>query len=270
MLKLLITDFDGTLVDTFETNLLAYQQTFAEVSLTLTAEEYYRCYSLRFDAFMQVMGMSDKKTVTKIKEAKVAVYPQHFDVLRVNKALTQLLLTGGKIAVASTAREKNLIAALKHIDMADCWDYIVAGEQVPVGKLDSFIHIHILQHFGISVNEAMEKVLKYLHTFWIQLFAYTQEGPYTIDNSIVERFIRPLAGERKNSLSFGSGKMARVSAAYHTIISTCQMQGVSALQYFKMFFQAIVNGRKDYENLLPMTSGLNNKTLKINFFFELI
>lgn len=55
-------------------------------------------------------------------------------------------------------------------------------------------------------------------------------------NSIAERFICPLAGERKNSLFFGSDKMARVSAVYHTIILTCQVQGVSALGYFKKFF----------------------------------
>ncbi|RGQ16782.1 hypothetical protein DWZ09_03075 [Bacteroides cellulosilyticus] len=82
-----------------------------------------------------------------------------------------------------------------------------------------------------------------------------------MDNSIAERFICPLAGERKNSLFFGSGKMARVLAAYHTIISTCKMQGVSALQYFKMFFQTIVNRCRDYENLLPMTIGLGNNKL---------
>lgn len=40
-----------------------------------------------------------------------------------------------------------------------------------------------------------------------------------------------------------------------------KMQGVSALQYFKMFFQAIVYGRRDYENLLPMTIGLGNTKL---------
>lgn len=110
-------------------------------------------------------------------------------------------------------------------------------------------------------GELMEKALNYLNTFWTQLFAYLKDGCYTIDNSIAERFIRPLSGERKNSLFFGSGKMARVSAAYHTIISTCKMQSVSALQYFKMFFLAIVNGRRDYENLLPMTIGLGNNKL---------
>lgn len=110
-------------------------------------------------------------------------------------------------------------------------------------------------------GDLMEKALNYLNTFWTQLFAYIKDGSYTIDNSIAERFIRPLSGERKNSLFFGSGKMAGVSAAYHTIISTCKMQGVSALQYLKMFFQEIVNGRRDYENLLPMTIGLGNNKL---------
>ncbi len=110
-------------------------------------------------------------------------------------------------------------------------------------------------------GDLMEKALNYLNTFRTQLFAYTKDGCYTIDNSIAERSIRPLSGERKNSLFFGSGKMARISAAYHTIIATCKMQGVSVLQYFKMFFQAIVNGRRDYENLLPMTIGLGNNKL---------
>ena len=105
-------------------------------------------------------------------------------------------------------------------------------------------------------GELMEKALNYMNTFWTQLFAYLNDGSYSIDNSIAERFIRPLAGERKNSLFFGSDKMARVSAVYHTILSTCRMQGVSVLDYFKKFFSEIVKGRRDYEHLLPLTIGL--------------
>ena len=105
-------------------------------------------------------------------------------------------------------------------------------------------------------GELMKKVLNYMNTFWTRLFAYLNDGSYSIDNSIAERFIRPLAGERKNSLFFGSDKMARVSAVYHTIISTCRMQGVSVLDYFKRFFSEIVKGRRGYEHLLPLTIGL--------------
>ena len=83
-----------------------------------------------------------------------------------------------------------------------------------------------------------------------------KDGRYSIDNSIAERFIRPLAGERKNSLFFGSNRMANVSAAYHTLISTCRANGISALAYLKKLFCEVVKGRSDYENLLPMTIGI--------------
>jgi transposase len=53
--------------------------------------------------------------------------------------------------------------------------------------------------------------------------------------------------------------MAGVSAAYHTILSTCKMQGISGLQYLKEFFKQIVLDRTDYKNLLPMTIGTTNK-----------
>ncbi len=105
-------------------------------------------------------------------------------------------------------------------------------------------------------GELMDKALRYLKNFWTQLFNYLKNGEYTIDNSIAERCIRPLAGERKNSLFFGSDKMAVVSAAYHTVISTCGMHGISVLEYFKKFFRAIVEGRRDYINLLPQTIGI--------------
>ena len=107
-------------------------------------------------------------------------------------------------------------------------------------------------------GELMDKAVNYLQVFWKQLFAYLNDGRYDIDNSIAERFIRPLAGERKNSLFFVGSRMANVSAAYHTLLSTCRMNGLSALEYLKKFFHEIVKGRKDYENLLPMTIGINS------------
>ena len=115
----------------------------------------------------------------------------------------------------------------------------------------------------------MEKALRYLDTFWDQLFVYLKDGSYTIDNSIAERFIRSLAGERKNSLFFGSDKMAEVSACYHSILSTCKMMGVSSLEYLKKFFKSIVNGSRDYGNLLPATIGINQNKFKITFRFSI-
>jgi len=41
------------------------------------------------------------------------------------------------------------------------------------------------------------------------------------------------------------------------MICAVSMNGLSALEYLKKFFHEIVKGRKDYENLQPMTIGIN-------------
>ncbi|HCM10974.1 MAG TPA: hypothetical protein DHW75_08840 [Bacteroides sp.] len=66
----------------------------------------------------------------------------------------------------------------------------------------------------------------------------------TGDNPLRNCFIRPLVEERKNLLFFVGSPMANVSAAYHTLLSTCRMNGLSALEYLKKFFHEIVKGRK--------------------------
>lgn len=114
----------------------------------------------------------------------------------------------------------------------------------------------LLNNATTHIGDMMQKALNYLHNYWHQLFAYRQDGRYTIDNNIAERNIRPITVKRKNSLFYGSGVMAEVSAIYHTFISTCSMMGISAQKYFRMFFSAIIEGRRDYANLLPMTIGI--------------
>ncbi|MBP3470749.1 MAG: transposase [Paraprevotella sp.] len=86
-------------------------------------------------------------------------------------------------------------------------------------------------------GELMEKAVRYFDKFWQQIFAYTNNGRYSIDNNIAERNIRLLSSERKNSLFFGSHKMARASAVYHTVVVTCRMNGISVLEYLKEFFR---------------------------------
>jgi len=107
----------------------------------------------------------------------------------------------------------------------------------------------------------MKKAVSYLDHFWKQVFLYRKDGNYTINNSLAERCIRSLANERKNSLFFGSDKMARVSAAYHSIVSTCKLQGYSILEYLKKFFAEITAGNRDYGKLMPSTIGISANKL---------
>lgn len=107
-----------------------------------------------------------------------------------------------------------------------------------------------------TLSDLIRRVLNYLYTFWKQLFAYRNDGEYTIDNLVAECTIRNMTIQRKNSLFFCSDKGARNSAIYNTFISTCRQVGVSFRDYFRKLMKELGTGRTDYENLLPMTIGV--------------
>lgn len=159
MIKALITDFDGTLVDTFDANLRAYQKAFADVGITLTAERYRECFGYRFDRFMTAMGIFDDETALRIREAKKEYYPQYFEYLRPNHSLICLLrswhLLGMKTAIASTARKENLMNAINHLGIADIFDLIYAGIDVKQGKPSPEIYNKTMDALDVSPEETL-------------------------------------------------------------------------------------------------------------------
>lgn len=157
--KLLITDFDGTLVDTFRANFFAYQQAFFEMGQQLSEEIYKKCFGFRFERFMDVVGITDEETRKSIKELKAKYYPSFFSELRVNTPLLNMLRAfrqaGGKTAIASTARRKNLENVLIYIHAMDAFDLVLAGEEVKEGKPSPEIYQTILERFSLKPSEAI-------------------------------------------------------------------------------------------------------------------
>lgn len=157
--KLFITDFDGTLVDTFEANYRAYSDAFVQIGMTLSREQYKDCFGLRFDNFMKVMGIENEDVRQKIKELKSELYPQYFAYLKVNTSLLGMIrafhLSGGKTAIASTAREQNLRNALKYIGAEEDFDLILAGECVSKGKPDPEIYSTVLKRMNYLPEDAL-------------------------------------------------------------------------------------------------------------------
>lgn len=157
--KLIICDLDGTLVDTFEANYRAYSDAFESVGLALSREHYSDCFGLRFDNFMSAMGINNPEVRKRIKELKGEYYPRHFGYLKVNTPLIGLIrafhLSGGKTAIASTAREKNLRNVIRYIGIEEYFDLILAGESVNKGKPDPEIYLKVLQQLACKPEEAL-------------------------------------------------------------------------------------------------------------------
>lgn len=159
MIKLLISDFDGTLVDTYYANLLAYQEAFKMIDKELSDSEYSKCFGYRFDKFMQTLGIESKEDQAVIKRCKAELYPSFFRKFIVNKPLldfiTSFKKSGGKTAIASTARRVNLENALSYIGARDSFDLILAGEEVKKGKPDPEIYLKVLEKMQIQPAEAL-------------------------------------------------------------------------------------------------------------------
>lgn len=158
-IRSIITDFDGTLVNTFQANYHAYREAFSRVGLTLAVDDYRKCYGLRFDGFMERMGIDDVQLRKQIRTIKGECYPDYFSMLTVNQPLLDFIRMfragGGKTAVASTARGKNLSNALHHIGATGDFDLILAGEDVKEGKPSPEIYNTVMARLGVTPDQTL-------------------------------------------------------------------------------------------------------------------
>lgn len=158
-IKLMISDFDGTLVDTFEANYKAYKKAFGEYNINLSREKYSACFGYRFDEFMKYMNINDENIKNGIRKLKSEYYPLFFNDLTINQPLINILRSfknsGGLTAVASTASHKNITNALDYIHAKDAFSLILTGEDVNIGKPNPEIYNTILKKLEISPEEAI-------------------------------------------------------------------------------------------------------------------
>ena len=95
------------------------------------------------------------------------------------------------------------------------------------------------------------EALNYLNKFWKELFSFLDDGELPIDNNLAERTIRKLTTQRNNSLHYGSDVGAEMAATYHSVISTVKLHGSLAWDFIGTFFKKILNGCRDYVNMVP-------------------
>jgi len=108
---------------------------------------------------MDKMGIIDNDIRLKIKTYKGDCYPSHFGLLQVNQPLLDFIRmfrqSGGKTAVASTARGKNLFNALDYVGATNDFDLILAGEDVKQGKPSPEIYNTVIERMGVSADETI-------------------------------------------------------------------------------------------------------------------
>lgn len=102
-------------------------------------------------------------------------------------------------------------------------------------------------------QSTLAKACNYALERWDGLCRYCEEGYYEIDNSAVERCIRPLTLGRRNWLFVDSDDSARDTAVYLTLIGSCNLLGIAPYKYFCTILPKLHENMTadEYTQLLP-------------------
>lgn len=159
-IKLILLDFDGTLVDTRRANALAYIATLAEVGITLTEDEYLaRYFGVRCMEFMRAVGINDEAEVRRLRQRKVELYPNYFGSVRLNQPLwdwcQMMRKMGTHVWIASTGHIDNITNVMRYLKLDSGIDGIISGDDVakPKPYPDAFLKVMELE--GVTPEESI-------------------------------------------------------------------------------------------------------------------
>jgi transposase len=89
------------------------------------------------------------------------------------------------------------------------------------------------QYVEVPPKSTIGTALAYSIKRWEKLSLYTSEGKLAIDNTCVERSVRPVALGRKNFLFCGSHASAKRTALLYSLLMTCKLNDVNPYDWLK-------------------------------------
>lgn len=159
-LKLILLDFDGTLVDTRYANARAYIATLKEYGAKITEREYLdRYFGVRCMEFMRMVGFADKDTIDQIRRRKIELYPKFFDSVKLNDALwgwcQQMRKSGVSVWIVSTGHIDNITNVMRYLRIEDMVDGIISGDDVSQPKPSPECFLEAMRRANVSPEQTI-------------------------------------------------------------------------------------------------------------------
>jgi transposase len=119
-----------------------------------------------------------------------------------------------------------------------------------LARIDDWLRHHRAR---ASAKSPLGEALAYIAKYRDGLGRFLTDGHIEIDNSTVERTIRPIALDRKNALFAGHDAGAANWGVIASLIETCKMNAVNPHAWLASTLKAIVSGHKQSQiaDLLP-------------------
>ncbi|AZD11495.1 Beta-phosphoglucomutase [Pseudomonas chlororaphis] len=160
-LSALLFDLDGTLIDTDDLHLNAYNQLLARWGKSMSLE-YYKAHVMGFPDDMIFSGLFPQAPATQYPELAAQKEAMFRAQLRETTPVPGVLRTldyaqaaGIPMAVVTNAPRENAEAMLQGLGIAERFDALVIGGELARGKPDPLPYLTALQLLDASADQAL-------------------------------------------------------------------------------------------------------------------
>ena len=197
MIRAVLWDLDGTLVDSAELHWWSWRDTLSAEGYTLTHEQFLESFGQKNDRILAAwLGAgTPAERIRRIGDAKEAEYrrlAQEHGLTPLPGAaewIHRLHADGWRQAIASSAPRQNVMVMLRALGVAPEFDAIVAAEDVTAGKPDPQVFLAAAGRLGlppercIVVEDAAAGVAAARHA-GMKCIGVTREGELDADVNV--------------------------------------------------------------------------------------
>jgi HAD superfamily hydrolase (TIGR01509 family) len=163
MLKAVLWDMDGTLVDSERLHWLAWKEVMDAEGVAIAYQQFRDTFGQRNDTIIPLFlgGEAAAGTVARINDAKEAAYRRlvrEGGIAAIEGAVEwvkRLHEQGWRQAIASAAPHANIEVILDVLDLQDCFESSVAAEDVERGKPDPQVFLLAAERLGVAPSRSI-------------------------------------------------------------------------------------------------------------------
>jgi len=158
-IRAFLFDLDGTLVDTRESNYLAYRDAFLDAGYDLTREVFATTWGKDSREFIvDLLPRATPADVLRIRNRKAEVYEAHLPQSRLNTGLVELVRHARdhvRTALVTTAKRLNVEQTLRTHGIAHLFEVIVNGDDVIRPKPHPEAYLLALQTLRLDASQGL-------------------------------------------------------------------------------------------------------------------